>query len=495
MIRASCVLLVFTATLTASVTYRVRLDAAAAGRIVEMDAEQYVAGVVRGEAGTFHNQEALKAMAVAARTYAAHFHSRHASAGFDFCSTTHCQRLILKPDHDRYWEAAHVTRGELLWFRSQPALAVYTQNCGGRSESVTSVWPSEQAFYLRMHGDPFCRTNSHASWVWQTSLSELGRALQQAGLRVPSALQQVTILRRTGSNRAATLSLIGERETKIIDARTFRFALGRTLGWNTIRSELFTVKTVAGQVRFQGSGAGHGLGLCQDGADEMAATGKSYREILAFYYPGTSLARLANDVHWFSAHGAGMTVFAKTGALASAILQVSLRNSAEIRSQYKFRAALPVSIYVYPDMDSFRNSTGEPGWVAAHTVGTRIELQPYTVLQQRGGFEPILKHELLHATIESVAAPGLPIWYREGLAQYLTGSQQMSAREPLLSDESLVTRRDSWIQTRNADRAAGERVALLRRRYGMAELLRWVSAGLPAAVARSSTSSSPANSR
>jgi hypothetical protein len=62
--------------------------------IIKLSSEDYVAAVVTGESSVFQSAEALKAMAVAARTYAARMHGRHAEEGFDFCSTTHCQRYV-----------------------------------------------------------------------------------------------------------------------------------------------------------------------------------------------------------------------------------------------------------------------------------------------------------------------------------------------------------------------------------------------------------------
>ena len=103
-----------------------------------------MAAVLAGEVGSFRNEEALKAMAVAARTYAAYFRSRHRIEGYDFCSTTHCQRAILEDAGGRFKKAAEATRGQLLWFHSKPAFAVYSQDCGGKSEAAHAVWPAAQ---------------------------------------------------------------------------------------------------------------------------------------------------------------------------------------------------------------------------------------------------------------------------------------------------------------------------------------------------------------
>src|SRR5437762_6480633 len=77
---------------------------------------------------------------------------------------------------------------------------------------------------------------------------------------------------------------------------------------------------------------------------------------------------------------------------------------------------------LYPDLDTYRNATGAPGTVAGFTRGSRIDLQPETVLRSRGVFDSTLRHELLHVLVEHRAKPGLlPVWFREGLVEYLDG--------------------------------------------------------------------------
>ena len=80
-----------------------------------------------------------------------------------------------------------------------------------------------------------------------------------------------------------------------------------------------------------------------------------------------------------------------------------------------------VEIRLYPDLDTFRNVTGEPGWVAARTDGRRVHLQPVALLRSRGALESTVRHEMLHVVVESQAAAGLPLWFREGFVEYLAG--------------------------------------------------------------------------
>ncbi|HXR76497.1 MAG TPA: SpoIID/LytB domain-containing protein [Bryobacteraceae bacterium] len=479
------------------IIYKVRLSAGEGGAVVELPQERYVAAVLAGEVGAFRNEEALKAMAVAARTYAAYFRSRHRAEGYDFCSTSHCQRAILKDAGGRFQKAAEATRGQLLWFHSRPALAVYTQDCGGRSEAARAVWSAARAPYLTVHADPYCRISSRSEWTWEIAAATLGDALREAGMRVPTRFRQVVVVKQTTSGRVRTLSLAGNGESSLISASSFRFAVGRTLGWKTIRSDRYAVKSVNGNIRFEGRGQGHGVGLCQDGADEMAVEGKTYRQILNFYYPGASVSVLANDVKWTSVHGEHASIFAARKTTAAEVAQLTNEEISALRSRYGLAAPANLKIYVYPDMESYRNGTGEPGWVAAHTFGTQIETQPLQTLQQHGGFRPVVRHELLHAIVESMARSGLPLWFREGLVENLAGDHVHLApaqKSGQAADGNIGSREDA-VRTRDAYAAAEKRVAQLRARYGIAELLRWVREGLPEEIARSSASKKPANIR
>jgi stage II sporulation protein D len=325
----------------------------------------------------------------------------------------------------------------------------------------------------------------------------LSDALTQAGMDVPARLKEVTVVKQTSSGRALTLSLAGDGRSTLISASSFRFAVGRTLGWKTVRSDQYTIQSSNGKIRFQGRGQGNGVGLCQDGADEMAVEGKTYIQILSFYYPGASISVLAKGVKWIGVHRQHALIFAARKTTAAQAAKLTDEEMSALQSQYGLAAPANLKIYVYPDMESYRNGTGEPGWIAAHTLGMRIETQPLTILQQHGGFRPVIRHELLHAIIESVARPGLPLWFREGVVENLAGDHIHLAPDAKSQQgvEGSIGNREDAVRTRNAYAAAEQRVARLRARYGVAELLRWVREGLPDDIARSSTSNKPANSK
>jgi len=198
--------LVFCATLTAApVTLKVRIQSAT----IEMPLEQYVAAVLAGECSTFRSDEAIKAMAVAARSYALNLRGRHASEGYDLCATTHCQRVDPGAVTPRLASLAAQTAGELLWFEGKPAFACYSRSCGGATEDSRAVWPDLRAPFLRAHIDPYCPRQGDAQWRWSAPAADIVAALGKSQLRAPAEITGIAIAQRTASGRAR--SLRGER--------------------------------------------------------------------------------------------------------------------------------------------------------------------------------------------------------------------------------------------------------------------------------------------
>ena len=448
---------------------KVRPQPALNRNTVEMPLEEYVAAVLAGEASVLRSDEALKALAVAARTFGVYGRGRHASEGYDLCGTTHCQRVDLAAVTPRMEAAAAATAGQLLWSAGKPAFAVYSLDCGGVTEDVSAVWPEVTATYLRRQADPYCVRGGTQAWEWRAKASDLLAALSASQLRAPRAVEQVTISARTASGRARELTLAGAGGRVRISATAFRFAVGRALRWNTVRSDRYEV---AG-LEFHGTGAGHGVGLCQRGADEMGAEGRSYREILAFYYPGTDVGPAGRGILWTRLGGESVTLFTTHPDRDGAVLARAERQLHELVARTNLPAPRGIEIRLYPDVDTFRNATGEPGWVAAHNAGLHIELQTAGAL----------RHELLHVLVEAHATAGLPVWFREGLVGYLedAGAARASAKPP--ADADLRQTADAE-RARRAYRDAAASVAALVRRYGETAVLGWLATGLPREIGR-----------
>lgn len=458
---------------------------AAKGRLLltlQIPLEDYVAGVLAGESSVFRSQESLKAMAVAVRTFAVRFRGRHQPEDFDFCDTTHCQDFRLRAVSERLQAAAEATEGELLWHEGLPAATYYHRNCGGTTEASQFVWSGVKAPYLRQQVDGFCVARNRGEWHSEIRKDELPRALVSAGLRVPSSLDSIIVASRTPSGRIERLRLSGSTTT-IIPASDFRLAIGRALGWDRIRSNLYDVHDAGDRWVFHGYGSGHGVGLCQIGTAQMGEEGKTYREILAFYYPGTTLGLTAKGLSWKALSGERAELLTTQPNEDHRLLALTERllHEAEEGTGWDFKTRPQVK--VYPSVAVFRNATGQPGWVAASTRGRVIRTQPTKVLHSAGSLARTLQHELLHLLVESRAGSNVPLWFREGVVLYLMeGNRRVKASHNvpnLAALDQFFLRAQSQQEMLVAYEAALLHVQQLIEKYGKEAVLSWVETGLP----------------
>jgi stage II sporulation protein D len=450
-----------------------------------MPMEEYIAGVLAGETGNFKSDEALKAMAVAARTFAMHFGSRHALDGFDFCDTTHCQDLRVTGITAHLRSIANATAGEVLWYDGEPAAAYYAANCGGNIEDGRFILGNDEARapYLRQHSDQYCVRNGGTQWRSEVSKHELQHALAADGIIIPGTLRSVAVLHRTPSGRVEFLRVTGSSGVTV-SALNFRAAIGHNIGWDRLKSNLYDVSDEGTRFMFHGRGLGHGVGLCQIGAEVMGEEGHSYREILAFYYPGTKLAVSAQGTPWQQLANADVELLTMQPERDKALLSLATRYVHESEESTGLVYRSQPRLKIYATVAAFRNSTGEPGWIAASTRGRTIQLQPPDVLRQAGTLESTIHHELLHMLIESYAHPGTPLWFREGLVLYLAGPKPQMIAGNRFDDVSALEKAlrapASEEQLRAAYADAQQRVAQLAGEHGKEALLDWVQIGLPA---------------
>jgi peptidoglycan hydrolase-like amidase len=233
-------------------TLELRPSAGSLLAVVNMDLETAVASVVAAESLPDTPIEALKAQAVAVRSYFVAAKSRHHN--FDFCDTTHCQFLRDPPSPGTpAARAATATRGLVIAYNAQPVPAMYTRSCSGRTTTPAAVGLPATTYPYFSVDCKHCRRHP-ARWHSQVAIDDAER------------LQ--------ASNESARLDL------------------DRRLGWNTVPSNSFTMRQAGEEVVLQGAGQGHGIGLCQAGATAMAAEGATFTQILAHYYPNTILASL-----------------------------------------------------------------------------------------------------------------------------------------------------------------------------------------------------------
>jgi SpoIID/LytB domain protein len=265
--------------------------------------EDYVLGVLRAEGSMETQPEAMKALAIAIRTYALKNRGRHAKDGYDFCTTTHCQRFL--PSQSRspaagegaMAAAVRATEGQvLLDDQGQVVDSYFGASCGGETANLGTLWGKTPPGYLRGVHDEFCLLGAHANWTDTITRANLLRALQSdprtdAGAKI----DQVTVSKRDETGRAQLITIDGDHQ-KVVRGWDFKIIVGRVLGWNLLKSSRFGVTRVGSNFIFRGSGFGHGLGLCQEGAHVMAGRGSSYQRILEKYFPGTTLLPRSGNV-------------------------------------------------------------------------------------------------------------------------------------------------------------------------------------------------------
>lgn len=281
---------------------RVRLSREEVTRTLPLD--EYLFGVLAAESSVENEFAALKAQAVVSRTYALSNVRRHARDGYDFCNTTHCQRFLQvtqatsRPDfHEFVRRAVADTGGEVLrGARGSLASDVFfSTSCGGQTANLHTLWgtPAREP-YLRGVPDEYCAAMPHRRWTDAISAAHLAKALREdARTDVGARIEGITVVKRDATGRVEQLAIAGDRRRVVVRGWDFKIVVGRTLGWSMLKSSRFDVMRAGDKFVFRGSGFGHGLGLCQSGAHVMAARGASYRQILAHYFPGTSVGGAA----------------------------------------------------------------------------------------------------------------------------------------------------------------------------------------------------------
>lgn len=217
--------------------------------IVHMDVETAVASVVAAETLPGTALEALKAQAIAARSYLLAGKGRH--RGFDFCDTTHCQFLREPPPPGSAPAiATRSTRGAVLAYQHRVFAAMYTRSCSGRTHTPSELGMPVSAYPYFSVACKYCREHpAH----WQTRIS----------------VREFVNLHSFDENA--------------------RIRTVRRLGWGVIPGDDFTTRHEGGVIVLEGVGQGHGIGLCEAGARAMAAAGADFRQILAHYYPNATV--------------------------------------------------------------------------------------------------------------------------------------------------------------------------------------------------------------
>lgn len=271
-----------------SVKYRGIVDLIDAGGgkfhvINILDLEKYVRGVLYHEITDEWPMEAMKAQAVAVRTYAKYQMLENHDMLFDVTSDIYSQVYGGK-SAERYRTnlAARKTEGEYLTYKSRILPAYFHSNSGGHTEDVRELWKHDLPPLYGVKS-PYSVDQPGYNWKRNFRSSDVQKKLNENGFNF-GLIKDIRISSRTASGRAKQLIITTrDGKTQSISAKKFRDIVGP----NIIRSNLYEIEMKGYFFDLIGHGWGHGVGMCQWGANKMAFKGFSYEEILAYYYPGT----------------------------------------------------------------------------------------------------------------------------------------------------------------------------------------------------------------
>lgn len=278
-----------------------------------LDMETYLLGVVPREIGRFDLDiyEAIKAQAVAARTYAVTYLGRRQQQGFDVYATVEDQVYGgAAAENETVNRAVRETAGEILAYNGQPITAYYHSTCAGQTAAIDEVWNNAPVPYLVSvrdvdpSGQAYDRASSRFTWTERWTHAELVGILNRTladslGGRRISQIRDMRVLERTPSDRIRRMRIETDAGTFTVGKDRIRWILPPIRNGNPtgiLNSSKFDVSlTRSGgrvtEIVATGGGWGHGIGMCQVGAMGRARAGQDYRTILRTYYPGTEIRK------------------------------------------------------------------------------------------------------------------------------------------------------------------------------------------------------------
>jgi len=248
--------------------------------------EEYVEGVVKAETGKEWALEALKAQAVIVRTYVLNQKANNSNKQFHVTSSVLHQLYRGKNSDSIVADAVIQTKGQILAYDGKPIIAYYHSTSSGTTELPEEVFSTSYPYLKSVTASG--KLSPYSMWIRKIPISEIETTTGTADIA------SVEIKSRTSTGRAKEIALITEHNdeygTSYLSNKTVLAKdLRKMLGWKRLPSTDFNLTTDNDIIVFEGKGYGHGVGLCQWTALEMALEGKDYKEILSHFYPGATL--------------------------------------------------------------------------------------------------------------------------------------------------------------------------------------------------------------
>ena len=265
-------------------------------RTEERSLEEYLVGVVAAEMPASFHEQALRAQAVAARTYTV-YHALHGGCNAhdaDVCTSSACCQAFAsdaqlkerwgdayRQNLSRVKAAVFSTADQVLLYEGAPIEALYHSASGGYTEDSENVFANAVPYLRAVESAEevgTSRLSGNVTLSYDAFCEKVNAAYPDAGLKPDGLSRQIEVTQRTESGRVSSIRLGGVSLT----GKALRKLLG-------LDSTLFTISLTGGSIRFDTRGFGHGVGMSQTGANAMGIAGSDYREILLHYYTGAQI--------------------------------------------------------------------------------------------------------------------------------------------------------------------------------------------------------------
>ena len=248
--------------------------------INKVDLENYIAGVVQSEAGKGNSLEYYKLQSILCRTYLLTHVNHHIQEGFQVCDDVHCQAYSNRVTEEDIVKAVSATKGLVVVDNNLNLItAAFHSNCGGETCNSEDVWAMSTT-YLKSVKDKYCLNQSQSHWQRIISLEDWNAYLQLKH-KYP-VIDSLNHSSKTSFTQSSGRAIYFKDKDLKIPLKTIRADF-------KLKSTYFSIKQAGDSIIFDGRGYGHGVGLCQEGAMQMAKLKFSYEDILHFYYKDVHL--------------------------------------------------------------------------------------------------------------------------------------------------------------------------------------------------------------
>jgi stage II sporulation protein D len=254
--------------------------------IEETDIERYIAGVIGSEMPYYWNTEALRAQAITARTFALYQRRKRGDAPYHTKSISLAYRG-LKKEKRNLNVVVEETRGMVMLYGDQVFPAYFHSTCGGRTEDANLVFQQDGIPPLSGVKCGFCGASKYYRWETKIDKKVLEKKLRHVNPNITN-IYKIQPVGVGPGNHSSMIQIRYSGGTKEMNANEFRLLIGSA----NLRSTAFSTEDRGRSIKFSGRGWGHGVGLCQYGAQGMAEKGYKWPEILEHYYPETEIKKI-----------------------------------------------------------------------------------------------------------------------------------------------------------------------------------------------------------